>query len=185
MNNREFFEELLAYHCAPTLCKFKIANMFYVDKSLLVNIEELVQIYNKILNSKGINIRLFQSSKSRVTVFVFSILHLGLALNQNSIQQFLSFYGYRDFSINGVFDRLEYRLDASTSYPHEIGILLGYPLEDVKGFINSDSCKMVGAWKVYSSNLVEAKKKFTLYDSLRDFFVWEIENGTKLINLIH
>ena len=40
---------------------------------------------------------------------------------------------------------------SSDEFPHEIGICLGYPLEDVEGFINhkEEGCKTVGTWKVY------------------------------------
>ena len=40
---------------------------------------------------------------------------------------------------------------SSNEFPHEIGIFLGYPLEDVEGFINhkEEGCKVVGTWKVY------------------------------------
>ena len=38
----------------------------------------------------------------------------------------------------------------SSEFPHEIGLFLGYPLTDVKGFINSADYKYIGYWKVYS-----------------------------------
>ena len=45
-------------------------------------------------------------------------------------------------------------------FPHEIGLFLGYPPEDVAGFIanNARNCKCCGCWKVYGD---EAKAKET------------------------
>lgn len=52
--------------------------------------------------------------------------------------------------------------------PHEIGLFLGYPAEDVKGFIENKaaSSKCSGCWKVYGDeqtamNLFEEYRKCT------------------------
>lgn len=47
--------------------------------------------------------------------------------------------------------RLMQRISASAEFPHEIGLFLGYPPEDVKGFIECGGrdCKACGYWKVY------------------------------------
>lgn len=42
MSKQEYFEELLAHHCAPTLCKCKVANMFHLEKSKLEDIDETI-----------------------------------------------------------------------------------------------------------------------------------------------
>ena len=56
------------------------------------------------------------------------------------------------------------RLKTDKSFPHEIGLFLGYPAEDVDGFVRygAKNAKSVGTWKVYG-NEEEAKKKFALY----------------------
>ena len=45
-------------------------------------------------------------------------------------------------------------------FPHEVGLFLGYPPEDVEGFIENKacSCKLTGYRKVYSDE--EKAKKF-------------------------
>lgn len=45
-------------------------------------------------------------------------------------------------------------------FPHEVGLFLGYPPEDVEGFIENKarSCKITGYWKVYSDE--EKAKRF-------------------------
>ena len=56
------------------------------------------------------------------------------------------------------------RLRQSGEFPHEIGLFLGYPPEDVQGFITQgpDCCKCSGCWKVYG-NEDQARKKFAQY----------------------
>ena len=56
------------------------------------------------------------------------------------------------------------RLNRGKDFPHEIGLFLGYPAEDVSGFIRHGArcAKCVGTWKVYGDE-ESARKKFALY----------------------
>ena len=56
---------------------------------------------------------------------------------------------------------LHNRLRDYACFPHEIGIFLGYPLDDVVGFIENrgQNCKCCGLWKVYC-NESETRKLF-------------------------
>ena len=56
------------------------------------------------------------------------------------------------------------RLNRGKDLPHEIGLFLGYPAEDVSGFIRHGArcAKCVGTWKVYGDE-ESARKKFALY----------------------
>ena len=58
------------------------------------------------------------------------------------------------------------KLRKDSEFPHEIGLFLGYPAEDVKGFIENKaaSSKCSGCWKVYGDeqtamNLFEEYKE--------------------------
>ena len=63
-------------------------------------------------------------------------------------------------------------------FPHEIGAFLGYPAEDVRGFIQNEGkgCLMTGYWKVYE-NLAGAKMIFNKYDRAKDSAVNEFLTG--------
>lgn len=54
-----------------------------------------------------------------------------------------------------MYTRTQKRLNTK-NFPHEIGIFLGYPLDDVIGFIEHKPYYLVGDWKVYQ-NVNEAK----------------------------
>lgn len=49
-----------------------------------------------------------------------------------------------------------------SGFPHEIGLFLDYPPEDVKGFMENRRAECSGYWKVYG-NVSEAKIKFRKY----------------------
>ena len=64
---------------------------------------------------------------------------------------------------------LSRRLRQSEGFPHEIGVFLGYPLEDVIGFCRhkGEGCKLCGYWKVYG-DVDHAKRCFAAFDCCRD-----------------
>lgn len=64
------------------------------------------------------------------------------------------------------------------SYPHEMGIFLGYPLEDVREFMlrgGKDSL-YTGYWKVYA-DVEQAKETFRTYDTAKESAVMEYMAG--------
>ena len=70
--------------------------------------------------------------------------------------------------IDGALRTLRARLKDAKSFPHEIGVFLGYPLADVLGFIENcgKNCLACGCWKVYS-DLCFALQTFQRYDKCK------------------
>ena len=62
-----------------------------------------------------------------------------------------------------------------------LGIFLGYPLADVKGFIehNGKDFLYQGYWKVYE-NVEERKKMFSIYNVVKEEFIREMQAGKDL-----
>jgi hypothetical protein len=54
-------------------------------------------------------------------------------------------------------------METKKDFPHEMGLLLGYPTEDVEGFIThrGDDCLCVGYWKVYANK----ERKLKIFES--------------------
>ena len=72
--------------------------------------------------------------------------------------------GYCRFSTQDCIARLKERLSEGNGFPHEIGLFLGYPPEDVRGFIQNKALghKVTGYWKVYGDEK-KALKTFSKY----------------------
>ena len=68
--------------------------------------------------------------------------------------------GYPESSPPGEIAWLRKRLRSCDSFPHEIGLFLGYPSCDVRGFIQHQKCKYTGLWKVFESDERQAQKHF-------------------------
>ncbi len=178
------FEELLAIHCAPVLKRKKIANMFHVTNSQFENIKQLIAKYAQKLKKYGIDFFLFQEGCCRLTVYVYQKAALLLRLHQSHIQSFLSAFSYPDSQdLNEIFRFLDQRLCQCQNYPHEIGVFLGYPLEDVKGFMEHKPCKLVGYWKVYG-DAEKAENIFHQYDRYRDELLNGIYAGNRIEQLL-
>ncbi len=68
-------------------------------------------------------------------------------------EKLLKELGYKSDNADLCVVRLINRVRSSAEFPHEIGIFLGYPPEDVRGFIENSAkkCKCNGCWKVYGN----------------------------------
>lgn len=77
--------------------------------------------------------------------------------------------------------RLMEQLRTAPEFPHEIGLFLGYPPEDVKGFIEQRAlhCKCTGWWKVYGDQ-TEAEQTFARYQKCTDCYLRNWQRGKSL-----
>ena len=158
-------EHSLIEHCAPTLAGLKSANLFnyrfHTKEQALIEIQEA----NLKLNFRGVYIEALSWTTEMVLIYTYRKSHLQRELQQEAAQYLLSQYGYTDFSVDACVEKLKERLDSYEYFPHEIGIFLGYPLEDVVGFIENrgKNCKCCGLWKVYCNE----REKQVLFNKLR------------------
>ena len=108
-------------------------------------------------------IEAFFSNCSRITYRIITTHDGGkrvLFINEKSMEKvlvnkrcinFLKFVGYpADYELNDYMDELVFRLQ-SEEFPHEIGVFLGYPLKDVRGFMGYGKNELVEVknWRIY------------------------------------
>lgn len=111
------------------------------------------------------------------------------------IEEFFKVQGYEEVYettgeefLNSILTHLRERFQCAygrrKEFPHEIGVFLGYPMEDVIGFIenNDKNCLCTGYWKVYS-NPERAKNLFRYYDEARESAIYEILNEKNFMKL--
>lgn len=156
-------ENYLIEHCSPTLASLKTANLFNCRLSggaLYSQLEE----WRACLEPKGIGIFVLRESESGALVYVARLSMLQRDLNLPGVADFLKEYGYENADVYSAIECLKSRLAVGDGFPHEIGVFLGYPLEDVKGFIElgGRNCKCTGCWKVYC-NEYEAVRTFNKF----------------------
>ena len=76
------------------------------------------------------------------------------------------------------------RLQGGEDFPHEIGLFLSYPPEDVQGFIENraQNYKEIGVWKVYGDE-EKARKTFAKYKKCTESYCRAFHAGKKLEQL--
>lgn len=146
------FEESLIRNAAPTLAGIKVANLYNYSFKSSKECRESIGRLNRRMNSKGIYIELFKNVDDFYLIYVYRKSLLTKELARADVQDFLTGYGYENsMNITECVERLKARINSQECFPHEIGVFLGYPLPDVKSFIEKkgQDCIACGEWKVY------------------------------------
>lgn len=181
------FEKMLVEQCAPTLAGIKPANLFRFSGGGKEMRREILY-WDQELNRHGISVDIIRECPrtDSVLIYVYRKEWLEKILSGSEVREFLERKGYaRSENSGGLLEQLSRRLCLEEEFPHEVGIFLGYPLEDVIGFIenrgrNYTSC---GFWKTYGDPR-EARNRFDGYRACINKFMKMFENGMPVIQLL-
>jgi len=158
-------EELLVRFCAPTLAGIKTAGLFTAFYDSLPSFLSELRDLNRFLTGDGLCVIPLRLSSGRALLYLYRPDRLRRDLAESRTEQLLCRFGYPRCSPAGRLACLRQRLSAETGFPHEIGLFLGYPPEDVEGFIRHRALdyKVCGCWKVYG----DAEKACREFDRYR------------------
>ncbi len=177
-------DSFIIEHCSPTLAGIKTANLFsYVFPEDANPIEELREL-NRILLPKGLRAIPICFDQARVLIYVYRVQALERDLDRTEVRKVLESMGYSCDDCAKSIAQLAARLKKGNGFPHEIGFFLGYPPEDVIGFMNHphDGYKCSGIWKVYGDEK-EARRLFNLYQHCTAVYKDQIRKGSTLSRL--
>lgn len=164
--------------CAPFLKGIKTASIMSIEKKWVRELFGLIQ-------NTDISCRVLLIKNERCLVLFYRKEELSRALLQEEIWEFLEGYGYDDKKLESVLSRLSIRMNhyskKEITFPHEIGVFLDYPLDDVKAFIENkgQGSLFTGYWKVYH-NPEKARRTFLAYDEAKDDAVNEFLIGKSI-----
>jgi len=144
-------DALLVRHCSPTLAGMKTGSMFTSPYRTVAEVLAYVREQNRLLVPKGLRLLPLRRSGKKVLLYLYRPDRLSADLARKEAESILRERGYGSVNPASCLGELMRRLRREEAFPHEIGLFLGYPPEDVRGFIEHRSvgCKRVGAWKVY------------------------------------
>ena len=177
----------LAIHCAPFLKGIKASAVVSLPRDQAVE-------FSVLAARTGLNWYFLLHEDGKDMVFIYRKKELERFLQKEDVSAFLKNRGYlqsgkiQPFSICRILSELSRRVEAyyrtKENFPHEIGVLLGYPTEDVEGFIANEGrdCLCTGYWKVYQ-NEQRAKQIFAAFDEAREVTVREVLEGKELLQL--
>lgn len=185
MSNREF-DFLLACHCAPALAGIKPANLLSVPKSPNDRFPELLREYQRRFEQTEIRLELFKECDRRSLLLVYQQEKLWRWLQEPENKAFLIRCGYTgQKGLQGFLKQLKERLERE-DFPHEIGIFLGYPLADVRGFLQNGGKQYLlsSYWKVYADPL-RARRCFAQMTLCRRVLCRRVLSGESLFDIFH
>jgi hypothetical protein len=187
-------ERSLVKNCAPTLAGIKVASLyrFFVEDG-----QDFPAEYKRLrqqLRRQGLGLRIFKGSPASGSflLYLYRPEALTALLQEQEISAYLTGQGYVLGGCDGRCQdcaaplcQLAQRLWQGSEFPHEIGLFLGYPLEDVQGFVEHQgrnyTCR--GMWKVYGDPQA-AQRRFERYERCTQRYQQRYDAGETLEQLI-
>lgn len=176
MSNTEY---ALGAHCGITFAGIKAGSLINIKRECMGCIRRYVRYFGR----RGFKFVVLRQG-SRVLLYVYNCKKLGEILSDSDIRTFLRGHGYIYDTAEEAVAILKSRMGGG-EFPHEIGIFLDYPLEDVQGFI-SRPCEGIftGHWKVYADE--EGKRKlFEKFDRCTRKIISRMRDGCSLESIFN
>lgn len=128
-------DEFFAFHAAPALAGIKPASLFSCPANLMPQADKVLAGYNRQFKARGTNFKLLCRCRSHILILVYDEKLLAQVLQRQISQNYLKRCGYnKNISTGEFLNLLAAKISAGGEFPHEIGIALGYPPEDIEGF---------------------------------------------------
>lgn len=184
MDNNSF-ETQFALQCSPFITGLKIANLFSIS---IVQHSKL----EYILTVSGYSFKRLYYTKNKIIYFLYNAKKLKEYLKMDIVRKTLYQLGYpydMHKDINKMFmifkeKYIEY-MEGKCKFPHEMGIFLGYPIEDVIGYLknNGKNSVCVGYWKVYK-NKEEKQRLFREFEYAKDNVIRYLAQGINMLEVM-
>lgn len=144
------FNQMMIQYSAPTICNIKSGNLFFARNNTFSS-SSFIE-WKKDLYRYGISAFSLQLSENSTAILVLNICWARKILDDIFVKAYLLEKGYKTKGAFEFVNELFSRMKDIQGFPHEVGIILGYPLEDVIEFENNQgkNCKYCGLWKSYS-----------------------------------
>jgi hypothetical protein len=161
-------EDMFVRHCAPTLAGLKTGNLFACGFESEYEMRNTVKAVNRRLRGKGLCFVPMRYRNGKALLYLYRPDRLRNDLRHDIARDILDGCGYSPEQPGRCINCLREKLSECEDFPHEIGLFLGYPPDDVRGFMEqgAKNCKCSGCWKVYGDEksalrLFEKYKKCT------------------------
>lgn len=163
----------IAMHCAQVFAGVKPSNSVTLDRK---DTGTLIHT----LRGTGIQYRLIYTGTKKCFCLLYREQELQQYLLKKEHREFMKTCGYQSVQLNDIFSVLcenycAYKNDRK-GFPHELGLILGYPLCDVEGFIRFQGrCYLFsGYWKVYE-NAEDTRRLFEVYDLVKYQMIKQVQ----------
>jgi hypothetical protein len=176
----------LLEQCSPVFNKLKPSLLMMMDNEEIQRIFTTETLWE--LTQHHISIRFLGICRTRSRVLLYDREQIRKTLQKKENKFLLLHFGYDPSApVEQLLDKLEKKFVRSTSqcFPHEIGVFLGYPAEDIIGFIRNKgkNYKVSGLWNVYGDE-VKALKTFAAFTHCREKNLKMLQDGVLFQDII-
>ena len=177
-------EEYVVRQCAPTLAGIKTGSLFPCPYQSLQALMGEIRALNRRLSPKGLILLPVRYLDGTALLYLYRPSNLRQDLKDRLAAQVLEQAGYSCSKSEQCVVRLIRRLKENEDFPHEIGLFLSYPPEDVKGFIDNRACnfKCSGLWKVYGDE-ARAQAMFARFRKCTEIYCKLWQEGSSIEQL--
>ena len=176
-------DEIVIRCCAPTLAALKTGSLFNCPFAGRKEMTSSLRAINRCLLRKGVCALPLRYRDGKALIYLYRPAMLEKDLSDSVASGILKEAGYPDENSIRRIVWLIRRLRESDSFPHEIGLFLGYPAVDVRGFIRHEECKYTGLWKVYESDTEQARRIFERCRNCTKAYLQRCQEGWSLSRL--
>ena len=172
----------LALQCAPVISGIKISNLLTIPAKSL---REL----SAVLKKTELSFRILYPGRERLVILIYRDTELKEYLEREEVMAFIYKCGYETSDISKIFPVFVKRymryMELKQDFPHELGLFLGYPIEDVEGFIkeNGKNYLYSGYWKVYKDAEIKIRL-FKNYEKVQTEIVRLLYEGLDIMDII-
>ena len=143
-------EETIIRMAAPTLAGIKTGSLFPYYYTSREELGKEMGRLNRLLIPRGLRLVLLRLTERSALLYLFRPSELEKDLLDGTACEILHRAGYPCSGCGACLRHLLKRFHCGEEFPHEIGLFLSYPPEDVKGFLTDrDNYKAICLWKVY------------------------------------
>lgn len=176
-------EETIVRMAAPTLAGLKAGSLFsyYYESRERLWLE--MKGVNRLLLARGLRLVLLRLTGRSALLYLFRPADLEKDLADETACELLRGAGYSCADCRACLRQLLKRFRSGEEFPHEIGLFLGYPPEDVRGFIHDRKhYKASCLWKIYG-NEAHAKSLCASFDTCTERYCAMWQKGYRLEQL--
>ncbi|MBX9138227.1 MULTISPECIES: DUF3793 family protein [unclassified Clostridium] len=178
MEERECIEKFLIYNASLVISGVKPSATITIKKGNENLYDKWIKYGISFLKEIDIQYINLRECSNALIILIYSEEKLSNYIFKEENKRFLRQLGYSEENDMREYLEILKRRYKEFNCPHELGIFLGFPLNDVKDFMNckDKKCLSCGYWLVYN-NLQEAQEIFSKYDKVKAHTVNYILSG--------
>lgn len=180
-NQCRWLNEQIAVQCAPLLAGLKPSNLLIIPDGMETELKE-------ILRKTKFSMYCLTKYGEKQVYLLYQGNELVVYLTDPEVQKLLLELGYEGGELFRLLQKVSEKYTAHKKnrkeFPHELGLLLGYPAVDVKGFMEHRGKNFLysGYWKVYG-NVRETVSLFQEFGRAKEYIVRLTTKGYSIADI--